>query len=676
MDQFTTDRLRNVALLAHPGSGKTTLVEAMLFAEGAITRLGKVEDGNTVSDFEPEEHKHRTSLQLSVVPCITNGHKVNLVDTPGYADFEGETVSALRAVDAAVLVVSAPSGIEVGTELAWHRLRHLGVPTIIFINKMDRENADFTGTLAQLRSRLGSQCVAFNMPIGAESSLSGVVDVLKGDAPAEMKAAADDTREQLAEAVAETDDALTEKYLEEGELSPQEIEQGLAAGVRGGHVVPVLAGSATTGVGIPELLHAIVDFVPSPAQARAIHASKGGADVELTADDAGPLAALVFKTSADPFVGKISYFRVYSGAMMPHQELFDSTRGEAERVGQISVPIGKHQENVPSLAAGDIGAATKLAHAVTGDTLTTRADGVSLPPIEFPRAIYSVGVHPKSQADLDKMSTALGRLAEEDPSLKLERDPETGELVAMGMGETHVDVMAERAKRKFGVELGLSVPRIPYRETISKVTNSEYRHKKQTGGHGQYGHVVIRLEPRDRGAGFEFGSKVVGGNVPKEFIPAVEKGVAKALDGGSDGFPIVDVRVVLFDGSAHPVDSSGASFEIAGGMALRQGIRDAVPVLLEPVMRAEITVPESAAGAVVGDLNTRRARINGMTPIGGVAVIDAVVPRAEIQQWATSLRALTRGRGTMTVRFDHYAEVPPQVQQKIVEGRAKELAKA
>jgi elongation factor G len=664
VDQFTTDRLRNVALLGHSGAGKTSLVEAMHFAAGAISRLGKVDDGTTLSDFEAEEHKHQHSLQLSVVPCVFKGYKINLIDTPGYADFVGETASGLRVVDAAILVISAPSGVEVGTELAWERLRERGIPVFVFVTKMDRDNAEFARTVADIRAKLGSQCVPINLPDGAESAFTMVASALTGDVPSGLESAMSEARKQLAEVIAETDDGLTEKYLEDGELSPGDLAQGLAKGVLASQVVPVLAGSALNGGGIADLLQAVVDYLPSPAQAT------DGADSD------GPLAAIVFKTLADPFVGKISYFRVTSGTMKPNQDLWDATRGEAERIGQLFVPIGKAQEAVPSLAAGDIGAAPKLAHAVTGDTLTTKAARVELPGIEFPPAFYSVGVHPKTQADLDKMSTALARLGEEDPSLHLQRDPETSELVAIGMGETHVKVMAERARRKFGVELDLRVPQIPYRETISKITKSEYRHKKQTGGHGQYGHVLIRLEPREHGSGFEFSSEVVGGNVPREFIPAVEKGVIKAMGEGTDGFPIVDVRVVLYDGSSHSVDSSGASFEIAGTMALKQGIRDAAPVLLEPVMRAHIIVPEAAAGAVVGDLNTRRARINGMSPQGGLAYIDVDVPRAEIQQWATSLRALTQGRGSLSVEFDHYGEVPPQVQQRVVEERTKELARA
>ncbi len=670
MERFTTGRIRNVALLGHSGSGKTTLVESMLFAAKAINRQGRVEDGNTVSDFEPEEHRRGTSLQLSVVPCVWEGTKINLVDTPGYADFVGEQASALRAVDAAVLVVSAPAGVEVGTELAWQRLREAGTPTMVFVNKMDRDGADFDAALTQARSVLGRGCVPINFPIGAAAAFSGIASVLKGDAPGDMAAALSEAKEQLTEAVAETEDKLTERYLEEGDLPLEDIERGLRQGILGEQVAPVLAGSALTGAGVADLIAAIIDYLPSPDHAGARAASVGGKEVSLPADPDGPLAAFIFKTAADPFVGKASYFRVLSGTMRPNQEVFNSTRNESERVGQILVPVGKVQESVPDLVAGDIGVVTKLAHAVTGDTLTTRADGVQAPRLEFPRAVYNVGVHPKSQADLDKMSSALSRLGEEDPSLVMRRNGETGELVVLGMGDTHVDVMAERAKRKFGVELDMRVPQVPYRETISKTASTEYKHKKQTGGHGQYGHVLIRLEPRERGAGFEFGAEVVGGNVPKEYIPAVEKGVVKAMQEGADGFPMVDMRVVLYDGSSHSVDSSGASFEIAGSMALKQGVRAAAPVLLEPIMRLELIVPESAAGAVVGDLNGRRARINGMTPQGGVAVIEAEAPQAEVQQWATSLRALTQGRGTMRLEFDHFGEVPSHLTQKIMEATA------
>lgn len=673
MDQFTTSKIRNVVLLSHSGAGKTSLAEAMLFATKAINRVGRVEDGNTVSDYDPEEHKRQTSLQLAVLPCVWKGTKINVVDTPGYADFIGETISALKAVDAAVVVVSAPAGVEVGTEMLWERVRALNLPTLVFVNKMDREHADYDETMAQIRAKLGARCAAINLPIGAERSFTGVADLLGGtDQPG-----ADAALDHLAEAVADTDDELMLKFLDEGALSSKEIAGGLRAGVHSGVVVPVLAGSATTAGGVEQLLDAIVDYLPAPNEVAAPAASKGGSDVELKADPAGPLAALIFKTSADAFVGKLSFFRVFSGTISSNSEVWDSTTSESERVAQTFVPVGKNQENVPQLVAGDIGSVAKLAHAVTGDTLTTKAEGLRLPPMEFPPAVFRVAVHPKSKADFEKLSSSLARLVEEDPSLRLTREPETAELVMTGMGDTHVDVMAERAKRKFGVELGLAAPRIAYRETISKTANVEYRHKKQTGGHGQYGHVVLRVEPSERGGGNSFKSEVVGGSVPREYIPAVEKGVQKTIvDGALAGFPIVDVHVVLTDGSSHAVDSSGQSFEIAGGMAMKKGIVEASPTLLEPIMRVRITVPESAAGGVVGDLNTRRAHIAGMSPEGGIATIEAQLPQSEAQQYATTVRALTQGRGTLTMEFDHYGEVPAHLVTKIVEELTQEPAKA
>ena len=676
MEQFTTQQIRNIALLAHSGAGKTSLAEAMLYATQALSRPGRVEDGNTASDFEPEEQRRQTSLQLAILPSVWKGVKINVIDTPGYADFMGETVSALRAADAAVIVLSAPGGVEVGAELAWRRVRELGIPAIVFVNKMDREHADFEAAMAQIRSQFGSRCAPINLPVGAEAAFSGVAGCIEGDAPAGMEDAIAEAKDQLAEAVAETDDDLTMKFLDEGTLSDAEIAQGLGNGVRSGLTVPVMAGSSTTGAGVPELMDAIVNYIPSPADAPPATASRNGADAELPADPNGPLAAFIFKTTADPFVGKLSFFRMMSGTLSANSEVFDSGSGETERIGQVFVPIGKRQENVPSLVAGDIGCVSKLAHTVTGDTLTTKTDPVSLPRVEFPEPVFHIAVHPKSKADLEKLSTSLARLTEEDPTLVLHRDQATSELIIAGQGNTHMDVMAERAKRKFGVELELAPPRVAYRETISRVTNVEYKHKKQTGGHGQYGHVLLRLEPRSRGEGFEFASEVVGGNVPREYIPAVEKGVHKTMDEGAlAGFPIVDVKVVLTDGSSHSVDSSGQSFEIAGSMAMKKGVVEASPTLLEPVMRMSIEAPEQFAGAVVSDLNTRRAHISGMTPVGGVAHIEAEVPQSEAQQYSTHLRALTQGRGSLSMQFDHYGEVPAHLTPKIVE-ESQELAKA
>ena len=665
MEQFTTGNIRNVVMLAHLGAGKTSLTEAMLFATKAVGRLGRVGDGTTVSDYDQEEHKRQTSLQLAVAPAVWKGTKINVIDTPGYADFVGEQASALRVADAAVLVVSATGGVEVGTELAWKKIRDLGLPAIIFVSRLDREHADYEGSMAQIRSQLGDRCAAINLPMGAAADFTGVADLL-GDVPPGMQAMAEPAIDALAEAVAETDDDLTLKFLDEGTLTPDEIRQGLNVGVRSGAVVPVIAGSSVTEAGVEGLLDAILNYLPSPAEVGSAKAKKGDAEVELAADADGPLAAIVFKTSADPFVGKLSYFRVMSGTLA-HGDAFDSTTGEGERIAQVFVPVGKHQESVESLVAGDIGVVAKLAHTVTGDTITTKGEGLKLAGVDFPTPVFKVAVHPKTKADLEKLSSSLARIVEEDPSLHMERDHSTGELVVTAMGDTHVDVMAERAHRKFGVDLELAPPRVPYRETISKAATVEYKHKKQSGGHGQYGHVELRLEPMARGGGFAFASEVVGGTVPKEYIPAVEKGVHKTMeDGAVAGYPIVDVKVVLTDGSFHAVDSSGQSFEIAGSMAMKKGMNEGAPTLLEPIMRVTITVPEHSAGAVVGDLNTRRTHIAAMVPEGGVAVVEASMPQVEAQQYSTQLRALTQGRGSITMEFDHFGEVPPQLVQKIV----------
>lgn len=658
MDQFNMDHIRNVVVLGHSGAGKTSLVEAMLFTAQAISRKGSIEEGTTVSDYEPEEHRRQASLHLSVMPLVWKDTKINLLDTPGYADFVGETISALRVADAALLVISGPSGVEVGAEQAWRRARDLSLPTIVFINKLDREGADFAAVLARIRTELGRECVAVNLPTGPEASLSGVVSLLSSDLDADAMA----LQEQLTEAVAETDDTLTERYLEEAQLSSRELSEGLRHGVRSATLVPVAAGSATTGVGAAELLDAIIQYLPSPAEAPPPRA-KGE---EVAVDPSGPLTALVFKTTADPFVGKLSYFRVYQGTLSANSEVWNATTHTGERVGQVFVPLGKGQESVGSLVAGDIGAVPKLASTTTGQTLCHRSSPVTLDGIEFPAPTYSVAASPKTKADLEKMSTALTRLNEEDPSLIMVRDSSTGELVIRGMGDVHIEVTAERARRKFGIELELTAPRIPYRETITRVANVEYKHKKQTGGHGQYGHVFLRLEPQQRGEGFSFGSEVVGGNVPKEYIAAVEKGVTRALEEGTgSGFPIVDVRVILYDGSSHSVDSSGASFEIAGSMAMKKGVAQATPVLLEPIMRVTLLVPDASAGDVIGDLNARRSRILGISPAEGIATIEADIPQAEVQQWATSLRALTQGRGSMSIAFGHYGEVPAHVAQRL-----------
>ena len=677
------DKLRNVAILAHGGAGKTSVTEALLFNVKAITRMGKVEDGNTASDYEPEEVKRSGSIQTSLVPCEWNGFKVNFLDTPGYDDFVSELVSAIRVVEGAVIVVAAPSGVELGTERAWGRCEELGIPRIFFINKMDRENADFHRSLDGIQAKFGRKCVPLFLPVGSQQSFKGVVSLLRplSDVPDEVASEAGSARERLIEAVAESDDDLATKYLEGEELTEQEIVTGVRKAILSGEIVPVLSGSATVNQGVQELLEAVVNYLPSPQDAGPVEASKSGSSSkeEINPDPNGPLAAFVFKTLADPFVGKLSIFRVYRGTFRSNTEVWNEGKGQSERVGLMYSLRGKNQEQVPEIGPGDIGAVSKLAVTVTNDTLCVKDHAVAFPPIEFPVGYYSSAVYPKTKADVDKMSMALSRVVEEDPGMRLVRDSETKETVLQGLGDSHLEVTVEKARRKFGVDLALQLPKVPYKETITGVARTEYKHKKQSGGHGQYGHVLLRLEPRERGQGFDFGSEVVGGSVPREYIPWVEKGVVKALqDGAVAGYPVVDLRAVLYDGSYHDVDSSGICFEIAGSHALKMGMAEANALLLEPIMKLTVTVPDNFTGDVIGDLNGKRGRIVGMNPQGGVTAIEADVPQAELLRYATDLRSMTQGRGTYTMEFDHYEEVPAHITQKIAEEakKVKEAAKA
>ena len=665
-------KLRNVALLSHSGAGKTSLGEALLFQTKTITRMGRVDDGNTVSDYEAEEAKRTSSVQTSLLPCNWDGCKINLLDTPGYDDFAGEVVSALRVADAAVILVAAPSGVELGAEKGWARCDAAGLPRIFFVNKMDRENADFGRTLAQIQELFGRKCIPFQIPIGSEQSFQGVVDVLNlpADIPAEVADEVEAAREQLVEAVAETDDELINKFLEGEEISDEELTTAARKAVASGEVVPVLAGSAVANVGAYELLNAIVRFLPPPNEAGEVTATDGSV---VEPDSEGPLAAFVFKTSADPFVGKLSFFRVYRGTFRSNSEVWNTEREQSERVGQVYFPCGKTQENAQEVGPGDIAAIGKLSATLTGDTLCQRESATSFEPVDMPVGYYTMAVSPKTKADLDKMSTALARIVEEDPSLKLVRESSTNEILLAGLGDTHLEVAVERVKRKFGAELTLSLPKVAYKETITTVARTEYKHKKQTGGHGQYGHVLLRLEPLDRTEGFQFDTEVVGGSVPKEYFPAVEKGVVKTLsDGVVAGYPVVDMKVVLYDGSFHDVDSSGISFEIAASYAIRKGVNDANPLLLEPVVDLRVLVPDAVTGDVMGDMNGRRGRISGMTPQGGgMTLIEAEVPQAEVLRYATELRSLTQGRGSYTQEFSHYEGVPVNISQRVIENAKK-----
>ncbi len=670
MPVIDTPRLRNVALLSHSGAGKTVLAEAMLFATGATTRQGTIEEGTTASDFEPEEQRREASVQTAIVPSMWRDHKINVLDTPGYADFRGDVVAATRVADSAVIVVAAPSGVEVGTTQMWRMAEERGLPRVIFVNKLDRENTDFGRVLDSLSETFGRACVAVQVVVGAEADFSGVFNLLDPDAavPDGLESEVDEARERLVEAVAETDDDLATKYLEGEELTSEEIVSGLKQGIASGEIVPVMAGAATSGIGATELMDAIVDLLPSPAESTAT-ATADGDEVELEGGPDAPLAALVFKTAADPFVGKLSYFRVYNGTFKSDSQIANATRGESERTGQLFVMTGKEQQPVSDLAPGDLGAVPKLASVLTGDTLTDRGNELTLAGLEFGTPVYRRAVYPKTKADLDKLTAALARITEEDPSLQLTRDAGTNEMLLGGLGDVHVDVAVDKMKRKFGVEVQLETPRVAYRETISVPTKVEYRHKKQSGGHGQFGHVWLEIQPMDRGSGFEFEQKIVGGSVPREYIPSVEKGCRQAIeDGVLAGYPVVDLKATLVDGKYHPVDSSGVSFEIAGSHALSDGIRQANPTLLEPVMLARITVPESDTGDIMGDLNGKRARILGMVPNGdGTTTVEAEVPQIEMLRYATDLRSQTQGRGTFTIDFHHYDEVPRHLVEQVVE---------
>jgi elongation factor G len=677
MKEYPTEKIRNLVLLGHGGTGKTSFAEAALFVSGAINRLGRVDDGTTASDFDPDETKRKVSINASLLPIEWDGHKINIIDAPGYADFIGDAYGAMRAADMAVVTVCAVSGVQVGSELAWEI--SAGKPRAVLINRMDRENADFSGALQQVQSELGRSCVALYLPIGSQDSFQGVVDLVEqkaylgekgteGAIPGDMAGQVEAQRAQLMETAAENDEELLEAFLENGELTVEEIRKGLAIGIASGDLVPVFAASSAKTIGVTHFLDAITEYFPSPAHAT-VKAEDGK---ELKADPAGPLAAQVFKTTADPFVGKLTFLRVFSGTLKADSHVWNATKGLDERVGQLFVVHGKTHEAAPQLLAGDIGAVPKLSETLTSDTLTTKEAAVKLPPIEFPRPVFTVAVYPKSKADTEKMSSALARIVEEDPTLHVHRDPDTFETVLGGLGESHVEIACEKMKRKFGADISHQTPRVPYKETLTRASSSEFTHKKQTGGHGQYAKVTLKIEPLERGAGFEFVNKTVGGSVPRQYVPAVENGVHEALiEGVLTHNPLVDVRVSLVDGKEHPVDSSEMAFKLAGSQAMKAGAEKAAPVLLEPIVNVRVKTPEAYTGDLVSDLNGKRARVLGITPEDKGTVIDAQAPLAEMQHYATDLRSMTQGRATFSLEFDHYEEVPEHVAKKVIEAAAQ-----
>lgn len=687
MATYTTGQIRNVVLLSHSGAGKTSLTEAMLFSSGVTNRLGRVEEGTTVSDYDPDSIKRKITINLSLLPCPWNSAKINLIDTPGYPDFLGEVKAGIRVADGGVVLVSAASGVEVGTELTWGHAEEANLPRLILVNKMDRENADFARALAEIQKKLGKKCVAIQFPIGAQQEFQGVVDLIsmkaftgakaeEKEVPAGVKGQAESLREKLVEAVADVSDEVMTKYLDGKEVAAEEIKAALKTAVAAGSIVPVLAGSGLQNIGVSLLFQNMIDYLPSPAgQSFKAMDLQSKSEVDVKADAAAPLAALVFKTSADPYVGKLTYFRVYSGAISSNSQVMNSTRNAVERIGQLFLVRGKTQEPVPQVIAGDIGGVAKLASTSTNDTLSAKEKPYSLAPIKFPPPAYGAAIYPKTKADLDKLGLVLPRLVEEDPTLQVKREMDTAETILWGLGETQVEVVADRMQRKFGVEVRLEIPKVPYKETVTARVQAEYRHKKQTGGHGQFGHVWIEMEPLERASGFEFTERIVGGVIPKNYIPGVEKGVMEARqEGVLARYPVVDVRATLFDGSYHPVDSSDMSFKIAGLQAFKKGMAQANPVLLEPVMKLRVTVPDNYTGDIIGDLNTKRARVLGVSPQGGMSVIEALVPLAEVQRYNADLRSITQGRGVYSMEFDHYEEVPSFIAQKIIEARQAEKA--
>ncbi len=694
MNVYEPRNIRNVLLVGHSGVGKTTLMEAMLVAAGAITRMGRIEDGNTVSDHDPEEIRRGISVSMSMAPIETNGVKINVLDAPGYADFIGDVRGALRAADACLFVVSAVDGVEAQTELVWELAAEAGLPRAVVISKMDRERASFERTLDELVRAFGTQVAPIQFPIGEEHDFHGIVDLLshraysyeggspagaEGEWPDDLAAKADPLRERLMDAVAEADDALLETYLESGELSREQIVDGVHGGLASARLAPVMVASASHAIGADRITAFIADAFPSPLDRPPVTVVKrDGSEEQRPCDPNGPLTGLVFKTVSDPFVGRINLFRVYSGRLRPDSSIHNASRNTEERVGQLFAMKGKDHVTVAEVPAGDIGAVAKLAHAATGDTFTAKGDDVTLSPLELPEPPLAIAITPKTQADQDKLSTAIQKIREDDPTLRVERSEETHETVLYGMGEAHVDTMIERMKRKFGVDVITRPAKVPYKETLKGQARAQGRHVKQSGGAGQYGIAWIEAEPLPRGSGFEFVDKIFGGSIPSNYIPSVEKGIVKQLESGvvTDN-PMVDVRVTLVDGKYHTVDSSDMAFQIAGSLAIKEAAQQAGITLLEPVMEVEVVVPESMTGDIIGDLNSKRGRILGMEGTGsGKQRVRALVPQAEMARYAIDLRSMTGGRGVFTMRFDHYDEVPAHLADKVIAEQKRQKEEA
>jgi elongation factor G len=668
---YESSRIRNIAVIGHGSAGKTSLAEAMLFNAGHINRLGKVDDGTATTDYFPEEIKRKISVSTSLAPCEWKDCKINIMDTPGYADFFSEVKGALRVADSVLLVLCAVSGVEVQTEIGWRETEKTNLPKIALINKMDRENANFDRVLQQMKDVFKKNIVPIQLPIGSVENFSGIVDILKMKAykyasssgeyqeeeiPDEMKAAAESAREELIEAAAEGDDELLMKYLDGEELSEEEIDTGLKNAFKANSFVPVLCASALNNIGIGPILDFIADIVPSPI------------DVTEKPMEEEPQSALVFKTLADPYVGKLNFFRVYGGSLKSDSVMYNANKEKEEKIGQVFTMRGKNQETLSEVKAGDIAVLAKLQETETGDTLCSKNNPLKLEGVEFPKPMLSIAIEPKSKGDEDKLGGAIGKLTEADPTLLIEKNTETKETILTGTGETHLDIVLERLQQKFGVDVTSKTPSIPYREAIKGTVQQEGKYKKQTGGRGQFGHVWLTLEPNSDDD-FVFEEDVFGGAVPRQYFPAVEKGLREAItEGVLAGYPVIGLKATLYDGSYHPVDSSEMAFKIAASMAFKKGMEKADPVLLEPIMNMEILVPEQFMGDIMGDLNGKRGKILGMEPQNdGMQLIRAQAPLSEVQDYPIALKSITQGRGSFNMEFASYEEAPARIAEEIIE---------
>ena len=683
--QVPLGRTRNIGIIAHIDAGKTTVSERILFYTNKIYKLGEVHEGAATMDWMPQEQERGITITAAATTCFWNDHRINLIDTPGHVDFTMEVERSLRVLDGAVVVFDGVAGVEPQSETVWRQADRYGVPRFCFINKLDRTGADFWRDVDMIRERLGANAVPIQMPIGREDGFKGVVDLVEmkaylyrddlgkevevGDIPAELRAEADRHRGALVEAVAEMDDELTHKYLEGEALTEAELKRGLRLGTLQTRIIPVITGSALRNKGIQKLLDAVIDYLPSPLDVPPVIGQRpDGSEAVRTVSDDEPFAALAFKIAADPFVGKLAFFRVYSGRLRAGSYVLNPVKGRKERIGRILQMHANHREEIDEVYAGDIAAAVGLKDTYTGDTLCDPDQPIVLESMTFPQPVIEVAIEPKTKADQDKLEIDLQRLAEEDPTFRVKTDEETAQTLIAGMGELHLDVLVDRMTREFKVAANVGKPQVSYRETVRRTAEGNGRFVRQTGGKGQYGHAVIRLEPQEKGAGYEFVDKIVGGTIPREYVKAVDAGIREALETGIyAGYPMVDVKVTLFDGSYHEVDSSEMAFKIAGSLAVKDAVERADPVVLEPVMKVEATMPEAFMGDVIGDLNSRRGHIDGMETHGGTQVVRAFVPLAQMFGYATDLRSMTQGRATYSMEFSHYAEVPSSIASELVQ---------